>query len=139
MASTRALNLPDILRITFAFLNSKSLFACAQVNSIWADEATDILWRTPPVSALVSLVPSGRAQMYANKTVRFITEYNRPDDMGPLQAFPKLSFPRLKIVACFRADLALYAMASAASSAIAKKLLVGRDLWIRIGRYWPKA
>ena len=106
MASTRALNLPDILRIPFAFLSSKSLFICAQVNSTWVDEATDVLWRAPPISALVSLVPSGRAQMYANKIVRFITGYNQPDDMGALQVFPQLLLPRLKVVACFTADLA---------------------------------
>ena len=106
MASTRALNLPDILRITFAFLSSKSLFACAQVNSIWAEEATDILWRTPPVSALVSLAPSGRAQMYADKIIKFITNYHGPDDIGALQAFPQISLPRLRVVSCLRADLA---------------------------------
>ena len=107
MASTRAhpLNLPDILRITFAYLKCKSLFACAQVNSTWADEAIDILWQTPPVSALVSLVPSGRAQIYANKIRRFTEPYHRPDDIGPLQAFPHLTFPQLKAITCFGADL----------------------------------
>ena len=81
MASTRAhpLNLPDILRIAFAYLESNSLFECAQVNSVWADEATDILWQTPPASALVSLEPSSRAQVYANKIVRFTNSYQRPD------------------------------------------------------------
>ena len=103
------LNLPEILRIVLNFFEPftsparRTLFACAQVNSLWADEATNILWEelsSPATSALVSLIPSGRAQIYANKvtTLRFY-------DIGPPEAFKKLLFPRLRIIESRDCDL----------------------------------
>ena len=103
------LNLPEILRITLAFLEPftslgrRTLFACAQVNNLWADEATDILWKelsSPATSALVSLIPSGRAQIYANKVTELAF-----DNIGPPEVFDKLLFPRLRIIKSIDCDL----------------------------------
>ena len=89
------LNLPEILRITFVFLDNKSLVACAQVNSLWADEATDVLWQEPPISALARLVPSGRAQTYANKITRLYRLDWRFGHNEYRQVYQRLLYPRL--------------------------------------------
>lgn len=91
------LNLPEILGIIFPFLDSNSLVACAQVSSLWADQATQTLWQEPPTSALESLIPFGRAQLYANKITRLRLG---PSGIKPYQACRHLLFPRLKEISC---------------------------------------
>lgn len=102
------LNIPDILQITFALLDRQSLSACVQVNSLWADAATDILWQDPPISALVSLIPSGRAQTYANKLATIRNPYGslkERNNIEPLQALQHLLFPRLREIYWLGADV----------------------------------
>ncbi|KAL9067459.1 MAG: hypothetical protein Q9161_006891 [Pseudevernia consocians] len=92
----RPLDLPEILKMTFVFLDGKSLFACAQVNSLWANEATDLLWTNSPNFALANLLSSGRAQVYADKTSRLESlPCIKSKDSRFLQAYSHLSFPRL--------------------------------------------
>ena len=89
----RPLDLPEILKMTFVFLDGKSLFACAQVNSLWAN---DLLWTNPPNFALANLLASGRAQVYADKTSRLESlPCIKSKDSRFLQAYSHLSFPRL--------------------------------------------
>ena len=90
------LNLPDILGITFSFLDQKSLSACAQVNSLWADSATNILWQKPPISALASLISSGRAQAYANKITNLRIFDDKPESVEIRLAHRHLHFARLR-------------------------------------------
>ncbi|CAD6590454.1 MAG: hypothetical protein ASARMPREDX12_004374 [Alectoria sarmentosa] len=93
--ASQSLNLPEILSITFVFLDNKSLVACAQVNNLWADEATNFLWQEPSMPALARLVPSGRAQIYANKITRLGPHYWESFDYESHQACQHLLFPRL--------------------------------------------
>lgn len=92
----RPLDLPEILKMTFIFLDGKSLVACAQVNSLWENEATDLLWTNPPVFALANLLSSDRAQVYAAKIFRFRSlPYKNSTDSQFHRAYSHLSFPRL--------------------------------------------
>ncbi len=65
----RPAELVELVASIFAQIdNPRSLVACAQVNKLWADEATRyISERTPPPSALVALVDKDRLQIYTNK------------------------------------------------------------------------
>ena len=91
------LALLEILHTIFEFLDRPSFLACVQVNSLWADEATDILWEHSDALALVSLIPSGRAQTYANKVTVLIRQPNfSDDDNGHLLALKHLVFRRLR-------------------------------------------
>ena len=102
---SKPLELLETLRIIFAFLDPKALVACAQVNSLWADEATDILWHHPPPHALLSLISSGRAQVYANKIASLDISSRDPDDIEFLHAFQHLLFPRLREMFALPTDL----------------------------------
>ncbi len=99
------LELLETLRIIFAFLDPKALVACAQVNSLWADEATDILWHHPPPHALLPLITSGRAQVYANKIASLDISSREPDGIDFLHAFQHLLFPRLRAMFALPTDL----------------------------------
>ena len=68
-ACSQALGLPEIVAAILEQLNHrKSLFAALQVNRLWADEATMILWRVdPPIQSLVQISNVERRQYYANK------------------------------------------------------------------------
>ncbi|CAD6588127.1 MAG: hypothetical protein ASARMPRED_003401 [Alectoria sarmentosa] len=103
--ASQSLNLPEILSITFVFLDNKSLVACAQVNNLWADEATNFLWQEPSMPALARLVPSGRAQIYANKITRLGPHYWESFDYESHQACQHLLFPRLIETRCIRLSL----------------------------------
>ena len=69
---SRPLDLPEILKITFAFLDNKSLAACTQVNSLWGNQATRALWMHPPIFALASLLDSGRARLETGINGKYI-------------------------------------------------------------------
>ena len=68
-ACSRALGLPEIVAAILEQLHhNKSLFAALQVNRLWADEASRVLWRwNPPIQGLVQIDNVERRQYYANK------------------------------------------------------------------------
>ena len=71
-----------------------TLFACAQVNKLWAEESTRILWRCrPPISALENLDNATRIQHYADK-IRYLA-FRDGHDMQMLPMFSWTRFPGL--------------------------------------------
>ena len=68
-ACSQALGLPEIVAAIMEQLPCKSsLFAALQVNRLWADEATRVLWRAdPPIQGLMQIGSVERRQYYANK------------------------------------------------------------------------
>ena len=68
-ACSRALGLPEIVAAILEQLHhNKSLFAALQVNRLWADEASRVLWRwNPSIAGLVQISNVKRRQYYANK------------------------------------------------------------------------
>lgn len=68
-ACSQAVGLPEIVAIILEQLgNTKDLFAALQVNKLWADEATALLWRVDtPIRALVHIEDAERLQYYADK------------------------------------------------------------------------
>lgn len=68
-SSRQVLGLPEILALILSHLaEQQALLACVQVNSLWAEEATTLLWRhEPPISAFRSLEGSDRVGYYAQK------------------------------------------------------------------------
>jgi hypothetical protein len=59
LAGRRALQLPELLQLILEHLEAdgagKALVAAARVNSVWADAATDIIWRRPGLSCLAAV------------------------------------------------------------------------------------
>jgi hypothetical protein len=86
-----ALQLPEILRAVMEALQStpKSLYAAALVSRAWAREALDILWRSPPDSAIRAVTAGERRAFYAAK----ICELR--DAVGD-EAYRDLPLPRLR-------------------------------------------
>ena len=68
-ACSQALGLPEIVAAIMEQLHrKKSLFGALQVNRLWADEATVVLWRmNPPIQGLIQISNVERRQHYANK------------------------------------------------------------------------
>ena len=93
-ACSQALGLPEIVAIIMEQLDHRqSLFAALQVNRLWADEATMILWRVdPPIESLVQISNVERRQYYANKISSL--HLRRPDQCKWDQLL-NTRFPRL--------------------------------------------
>lgn len=68
-SSRQVLGLPEIVALILSHLAEQhALLACVRVNSLWAEEATTLLWRhEPPISAFRSLEGSDRVGYYAQK------------------------------------------------------------------------
>ena len=93
-ACSQALGLPEIVAAILEWLqDTKSLFQALQVNRLWADEATMILWRVdPPVRGLVQISNVERRQYYANK----VSSLNlNGSDSSELDQLLNTRFPRL--------------------------------------------
>jgi hypothetical protein len=96
------LQLPELLAQVFDHLETqgpKHLLAAVRVNSLWADQATNILWQHPPYTALAALANDARRQYYARK-VRALTLANPATDAGSLNAasscLARVPLPRLQ-------------------------------------------
>ena len=94
-ACSQALGLPEIVAAILEQLHHrKSLFAALQVNRLWADEATMVLWRVdPPVQGLVQISNVERRQYYANKISSLRITWPDESEWDQLlnTCFPRLS------------------------------------------------
>lgn len=81
-----------------------TLFQCAQVNSLWADEATNLLWGSTSswfeeyLPRLASIPGQHRMQLYANKVrvINSINHYREKSDVTEYYTrLSSLKFPRL--------------------------------------------
>ena len=93
--SSKLLHLPEILLQIFDHLeeDTTSLRKACLVNSTWFEEATNVLWRSAPVTALMNIEPS-RRQIYASK---FYELSFFSDEGGQCHNHLRnLKFPRLK-------------------------------------------
>jgi len=79
-----------------------SLASAVRVNSLWFNEGTKVLWRQPPVAALVATT-AGRRQLYADKVVVLVVY---PDESESHYDLENVRFPRLRYlyVAPFSSD-----------------------------------
>ena len=93
-ACSQALGIPEIVAVIMEQLHYRdSLFAALQVNRLWADEATMILWHVdPPMQSLVQITNVERRQYYANKISSL--KAIRPDESEWDQLL-NTRFPRL--------------------------------------------
>ncbi|MCJ1240988.1 hypothetical protein MMC14_008992 [Varicellaria rhodocarpa] len=103
--SSKLLRLPEILLQIFEQLeeDTTSLRKACLVNSTWFEEATNVLWRDAPVTALMNIEPS-RRQIYAGK---FYSLSFYSDEGGQFHNHLRnLKFPRLKHLSAdsFRPD-----------------------------------
>lgn len=94
-ACSQALGLPEIVAAILEQLkNYRDLFAAVQVNKLWADEATTILWRDdPPIQTIGRIGDVEKLQYYANK-IRHLWGHTPPatwTDSHRLQ-YPRLSY-----------------------------------------------
>ena len=96
-ACSRAVELPEIVAAVMEQLpDNRTLFAALQVNRLWAEEATTVLWQNyPSISALIQIHDAERLQHYANKVSYWeIGQYeDGPELHRKLQL---LRFPRLR-------------------------------------------
>ena len=93
-ARSQALGLPEIVSAILEQLHCNTwLCAALQVNKLWADEATMLLWRVdPPIQCLIQISNVERRQYYANKITSL--EMKGPDE-STLQHLQNIRFPRL--------------------------------------------
>ena len=91
----QCLELPEIVaNVVQHIIDEADLFACVQVNKLWAEEATSCLWEPcPPVEILASFRNLDRIQYYANK-IRFLKVCDY-EDVQILPQLSTISFPRL--------------------------------------------
>ncbi|KAF6233581.1 hypothetical protein HO173_008138 [Letharia columbiana] len=98
-ACSHAVGLPEIVAAILEQLdNAKALFAALQVNKLWADEATTLLWRVdPPILALARIEDAERLQYYADKISSLYLRYfeNEDDAYKNQMKLRSLRFPRL--------------------------------------------
>ncbi|KAM0798402.1 hypothetical protein BDR22DRAFT_860017 [Usnea florida] len=96
-ACSQAVELPEIVAAIMEQLcDNRTLFAALQVNRLWAEEATTVLWQNyPSISALIQIHDAERLQYYANKVSHWeIADYeDGPELHRKLQL---LRFPRLR-------------------------------------------
>ena len=87
----RLLGLPEMVAsILEHVIQRRTLFACTQVNKLWAEESTTVLWRHyPPVNALAKLDNASRIQYYAYKIRDLVFR-----DGHDMQMLPMLSMTR---------------------------------------------
>lgn len=103
-APHQVFKLPETLAAILSNLPGKQdLFASLQVNSLWAEEATTILWAdTPPISALVAVHErSDRLNFYAGKVKSLDFAH---DDSSYHRLFVNTSFPRLADISIDSSD-----------------------------------
>ena len=93
-ACSQALGLPEIVAAILEQLHCDwSLFAALQVNRLWADEATAVLWRVnPPIQGLMQISNIERRQYYANKISSLDILEESEENWGQLV---NIRFPRL--------------------------------------------
>jgi len=94
IVASRALRIPEIAAMIIAELaNDKTtLVSCAQVCSLWAAEATSLLWQNANLpSALVKYMEPDRIQFYAGK----ISSLDIILDSSWRRFFSAAEFPRL--------------------------------------------
>ncbi len=95
-ACTQALALPELVAIILSHVSERrSLFACIQVNRLWADEAVTFLWsQYPPLRALKALedFDSSRLDYYASKicALEFDKEYGEYLELFSTSTFGRL-------------------------------------------------
>ena len=76
--------------------DDKALFAALQVNKLWADEATTLLWRTyPEILDLARIEDFERLQYYANKISVLSIQLNDDEHEGH-RKLQNVQFLRLK-------------------------------------------
>lgn len=91
-ACSQALRLPEILAPILEQLgDNEALFAALQVNRLWADEATTILWRDGPPIGSMGRISVERLQYYDNK----IRRLRDPEIVGNWSSLQELRYPRL--------------------------------------------
>ena len=95
-APHKVFSLPETVTAILSNVPLKQdLFACLQVNALWAEVATTLLWTdTPPISALAAFHKrSDRMEYYAQKvkSLDFAA-----DDISYHRFFVNTSFPRLE-------------------------------------------
>lgn len=88
------MGLPEIVAAIMEELNDRqSLFAALQVNKLWADEATMVLWREDPsIQSLIRISNIERRQYYADRisSLKIIGS-----DDPQLDSLVNIYFPRL--------------------------------------------
>lgn len=96
-ACSQALRLPEIVAAILEQLkDEKALFAALQVNKLWADEATTLLWRVRPQTLdLARIQDAERLQYYADK-VSFLNIRLDKDQCESHLELQNVLFPRLK-------------------------------------------
>lgn len=103
-ATYQVFKLPEIVAAILSNLPEKrDLFASLQVNALWAEEATSLLWADlPPVSALAAVHErSDRLDFYAQK-VKSLDFAD--DDCSYHPFFVNTSFPRLAHISIDSSD-----------------------------------
>jgi hypothetical protein len=92
-----ALNLNDILCLVMAHLESdpESLCSAMCVNATWAHEAAYLLWRSPPIVALVAAAPERRAFYARNARELFVAE-DAPGAAAQVVPLSGISLPLLR-------------------------------------------
>lgn len=94
---------PELLLLVMKQVDHGERFSAAQnslrnailVNHEWADAASHILWKSPPVTALAAVSPD-RRQYYANKISELFFEGAEEGEHHA--TFKDLSFPRLRTI-----------------------------------------
>ncbi len=101
-ACSKALGLPEIVAAILEYLvDAQDLFSALQVNTLWSDEATTILWREePPMETVSRINDVERLQYYADKITSLAFDYGNSgwNSVIPEEARQKLRslrFPRL--------------------------------------------
>lgn len=96
-ACSQAVQLPEIVAMMLEHLqDNKALFAALQVNKLWADEATTLLWRKyPQILELARIEDVERLQYYADKISVLSIELN-DDEYERHLKLQNAHFPRLK-------------------------------------------
>ena len=109
MASNYPLMITEIVAIVFDHLQyidgTSSLFVCAQVNRLWAEEAIPLIWSQGhwlghEVSSLLK-VPNYRRQSYANHMRSFNDLWLNDRKFYHSVLLAPLKFPRLKSASFF--------------------------------------
>lgn len=97
LACSQAVGLPEIVAAILEQLHDrKALFAALQVNKLWADEATTLLWRVnPPIRAFILIEDSERLQYYADKISSLHICCMYEDELEYHLKLEHLCFPRL--------------------------------------------
>ena len=95
-ACSQAVGLPEIVAAILEQTdNTKALWAALQVNRLWADEATTLLWReNSPINALHRIKDNKRRQYYADK-ISSLDALSREDECEGHYSLHQLRFPRL--------------------------------------------